>query len=387
MATIDKITKKWYNINMKNFNVEPKQNSPIEDIVGRLGNYRMLELTRQGYRLLRFEPGKKHKTFLVSSEHTLDAYSVPETTVVQEHESNDLNDLNFILPDNEPIKQNHEIKSHVIVNDNHDAWLGTVIKPMDIFDAALQELQTRIESDGAFVDNSPNDQFLVITNEQSGQQKIIKVDIASFILNGSVEVAEEVSEKVFNNGDMLSIRTINFNFGKYLDDLIDSVGLNSKNCAIRSNSVTDILDTNQMNIVGLTSIWRSDSYGERESYNYQAKKLDAKTVLALVQKQLSGLLADYSIQTADGGEILSDGTWNLVPIRSLDQVIDDLVVLADTKGYSLGIKNSHYKADQAGVAFFLMDARGVIGKQISFRGDIRQSAEDAWNYLASHEDL
>ena len=372
---------------MKNFNVEPKQNSPIEDIVGRLGNYRMLELTRQGYRLLRFEPGKKHKTFLASSEHTLDAYSVPETIVVKEHESNDLNDLNFILPDNEPIKQNHEIKSHVIVNDNHDAWLGTVIKPMDIFDAALQELQTRIESDGAFVDNSPNDQFLVITNEQSDQQKIIKVDIASFILNGSVEVSEEVSEKVFNNGDMLSMRTINFNFGKYLDDLIDSVGLNSKNCAIRSNSVTDILDTNQMNIAGLTSIWRSDSYGERESYNYQAKKLDAKSVLALVQKQLSGLLADFSVQSTNGGEILSDGIWNLVPIRSLNQVIDDLVVLAESKGYSLGIKNSPNKIDQAGVAIFLIDSYGVIGDQVSFRGDMRQSAEDAWSYLMNESHI
>ncbi len=372
---------------MKNFNVEPQENIPLEDVVSKLGSNRMLELTRQGYRLYRFEPSKENRTYIASTEHTLDVYSFPEAEMVQEYETSNLQELNFLLPDKEIFNEGDDVQSNVITSDNHTEWLGTIIKPTDIIDAALQEVQTRQYTEGEGEDDSANDQFMVITNEQSGQQKIIKVDLASLILNGSVEVTEEVSDKVFSNGDMLSKRTINFKFGEYLDALIESVGLDSQNCAIRSRSGTDIIDTTQMNIAGLTSIWRSDSYGERESYNYQAKKLDAKSVLALVQKQLSGLLADFSVQSTNGGEILSDGIWNLVPIRSLNQVIDDLVVLAESKGYSLGIKNSPNKIDQAGVAIFLIDSYGVIGDQVSFRGDMRQSAEDAWSYLMNESHI
>lgn len=220
--------------------------------------------------------------------------------------------------------------------------------------------------------------YIILKNEITGEERILKLDLATLIASGEVGLGWRGQEKIYQNDYQVSEKVLQFNVSAYIDKNIAEMGVDKANAARFAGNSLSRIESERANVTGQRASWRKqDGIVKAKPHDSQS---DAITTNMLHDAQLS-LARAYAwpygkIKNDEGVAIAEE--WVLRPLRSLEETLEDLKTAVAHHGYTLGFTHSFIATGEVGPSFFLLERDGAPLQQLSNEYSIRESLENAW---------
>ncbi len=219
---------------------------------------------------------------------------------------------------------------------------------------------------------------IILKNEVTGEERVLKLDLATLIVNGEVEVEWGGYEKLYPNDYQVGEKIIRFNVSAWIDRNIAEMGIDKENAARTSGDSIGKIESERANVAGRRAYWRKHEGEIKTGFNHGQDDMSADDVLSDGQRNLSHSYAwPYGKIKDDNGVVVAE-EWVIRPLRPIEDALEDIKTAMAEYGYSLGFTQSFIATGETGPSFFLLDKDGNAVQQLSNDYYIRESLENAW---------
>lgn len=219
---------------------------------------------------------------------------------------------------------------------------------------------------------------IILRNEVTGEERVLKLDLAMLIVNGEVEVEWGGYEKLYPDDYQVGEKIIRFNVSSWIDKNIAEIGIDKENAArIRGDSIGKI-ESERANVIGRRAYWQKREGEVNTGFDHGQDDMTADEVLNNGQRNVSHAYAwPYGKIKDDNGVAVAE-EWVMRPRRPIEDALEDLKTAIGEHGYTLGFARSFIATGETGPSFFLLDNDGNALQQLSNDSCIRESLENAW---------
>ncbi|MBP7820998.1 hypothetical protein KA043_02750 [Candidatus Saccharibacteria bacterium] len=219
---------------------------------------------------------------------------------------------------------------------------------------------------------------IILKNEITGEERVLKLDLATLIVNGDVKVELDGYEKMYPDDDQISEKILQFNLGQYIDRSLVEMGIDRENSARIQGDYFVKIVPDKANITGIHAFWQKQEGKIETGFYTELDNMTATSVLENAQAKLSRAFAwPYGKIKNDEGVVFAE-EWVLRPIRPIEDALEDIKTAIAEYGYFLGFTQSFIATGESGPSFFLLDDDGNAIKQLSNDYHVRESLESAW---------
>lgn len=219
---------------------------------------------------------------------------------------------------------------------------------------------------------------IILKNELTGEERVLKLDLATLIVNSEVGIERDGYERLYPNDYQVGEKTLWFNVSAYIDRTIADMGIDKENAARISGDSIGKIESERANVTGGRAYWRKREGQTQTGFNHGQDSLTAADVLRDGQLELSHSYAwPYGKIKNDEGVVVAE-EWIMRPLRPIEEALEDIKTAMAEYGYTLGFTQSFIATGETGPSFFLLDSEGNALQQLSNEYYIRESLENAW---------
>lgn len=219
---------------------------------------------------------------------------------------------------------------------------------------------------------------IILKNEVTGEERVLKLDLAMLIVNGEVEVEWGGYEKLYPNDYQVGEMILRFNVSAYIDRNLSEMGIDKENAARATGDSIGKIESAQANVTGRRAYWRKHEGVIKTGFNHGQYNMTAADVLNDAQTNLSRAYAwPYGKIKNNEGVVVAD-EWVMRPLRPIEEALEDIKTAMAEYGYTLGFTQCFISTGETGPSFFLLDNNGNALQQLSNEHYIRESLENAW---------
>lgn len=220
--------------------------------------------------------------------------------------------------------------------------------------------------------------YIILQNEVTGEERILKLDLATLIVNGEVEVEYKGYEIQYPNDYQVSQKFLYFNVSDYIDRNIAGMGIDKANSALVSGEKIHMIESSRANTSSGSAWWRKRDGEVETGTKGNSENLSADEILEKAQMNISAAYAwPYGKIKDDEGVVRAD-KWLIRPLQPIENTFEDLKAAIIEQGYTLGFNHSFIATGEVGPSFYLLDSNGNALAQLSNEYSIRDSLENAW---------
>ncbi len=220
--------------------------------------------------------------------------------------------------------------------------------------------------------------YIILKNEVTGEERVLKLDLAALIVDGKVEVNYGGYEMVYPNDYQVGEKIIRFNVSAWIDRNIAEMGIDKENAARTNGDSIYKIESERANVTGRTAHWRKHKGEIKTRFNHGQNDMNADDILSNGQLNLSRSYAWPYGKIKDNNGVVVAEEWVMRPLRPIEDTLEDIKTTIAEYGYSLGFTQSFIATGETGPSFFLLDNDGNALQQLSNNYHIRESLENAW---------
>jgi hypothetical protein len=219
--------------------------------------------------------------------------------------------------------------------------------------------------------------YIILQNEVTGEERILKLDLATLIVNGEVEVEYKGYEIQYPNDYQVSQKSLCFNVSDYVDRHIAEMGIDKNNAAIVSGERVSMITSSRTSTSSGSAWWRKRDGEVQTGAKGGEATLNADDALENAQKNISAAFAWPYGKIKDEEGVSRGEHWVMRPLRPIEETLADIQTLVAESGYTLGFTHSFIATGEAGPSFYLLDHSGNALAQLSNEYSVRESLENA----------
>lgn len=376
-----------------NYEQEPNKNIKIEKILWIINQGDMLALTPNDIKLYRYvETGESEQRSVSVGDETY-TFNIPikEPALFEQHDSL------WDMPAPKYEQTNYfEQNTGDIESEEYRAWKESLVSVSDVRVAAESELKRREKyGDDEIIDcancrggGSPNCPYcqgggkaakypyILLKNELTGEQNVLKLDLAELVASGDVKVGWGGFENSYSEDNYSSEQILHFEVSAYIDREIANLGIDKENAVKVWGDGASRLWTGQSRAEGLRAYRSSHEGSVNQGYHLKAE--NGAEALENGQRMLSRAHSWRYGRIKDENGVVFAEEWLMRPIRPLEESLNDLKTALHEKGYDLGFTHSFIATGEVGPSFYALDEKGNALQQLSNDYDVRESLENAW---------
>lgn len=219
---------------------------------------------------------------------------------------------------------------------------------------------------------------IILINEETGEERALKFDLAALIVNGDVEVEWDGYERVYPDGFQFSQKIIRFNLSAWIDRNIAGMGIDKENAVIVRGGYVSQIESDRANVTGSRAYWQKHEGETTMRFSNGQVNMSAADVLNEGQNNLSHAYTWRHRMTNDDTGVTISDEWVMRPVRPIEDALEDLKTAIAEYGFTLGYTQSFIATGETGASFYLLDEHGGVIRQLSIDHTVRGSLENAW---------
>lgn len=220
--------------------------------------------------------------------------------------------------------------------------------------------------------------YLILENEMSGEQRVLKLDVAALIDENEAGIEWGGFTKVYSEDNQSSEQILKINIADYIDRNIAEIGVDKHNAMMIWEEGLTTIPSSHSNTEALRAHFGKHRGNTKTGFHLGHENMTAQEALENAQRGLARAHAWPRGKIKDEHGVAFAEQWTMRPLRPIEESLEDLKNAVAERGYTLGFSYSFIATGEVGPTWFVLGDGGEKLAKLDQDYDVRASIENAW---------